>query len=300
MRPASGWFIKGAFWAYALALLTVGLALLIGGAQLLSLHGSPYYVLCGATLCTSAVLLWRRRGEGALALFLLVCATAAWALWEVGFDGWALWPRIGLLAAYSALLLFPPVWRRLIWRRYRSRPTLLILLSASLAIGAALRVIAPPPAPADPLYQAGTTQARPTPASTASDSPVGSGDWGNYGNDPGGTRFSSLTQISPQNVVQLSLAWSFRIGASEGTALPELEVTPIKIDRTLYLCSGTNDIIALDAESGRELWRYRAHTDSRYAQVQACRGVAYYRAPDSTQRAPSGLSKTQLTRGLLK
>jgi quinoprotein glucose dehydrogenase len=282
MRPASGWFIKAAFRTYALAQLAVGLTLLIGGVQLLSLHGSPYYVLSGATLCISAVLLWRRRGEGALALVLLVSATAAWALWEVGFSGWALWPRIGLLAASSALLLFPPVWRHLIWRRYRSRPTLLILLSASIAIGAVLRLIAPPPTPADPLYQAGTTQARPTPAGAASDSPIGSGDWDNYGNDPGGTRFSPLTQITPQNVAQLTLAWSFRIGASEGTVLPELEVTPIKIDRTLYLCSGTNDIIALDVESGRELWRYRAHTDSRYALLQACRGVAYYRASDST------------------
>jgi quinoprotein glucose dehydrogenase len=281
-RLAKGWLLRSALPAYALALLTVGLSLLIGGVQLLSLHGSPYYVLCGATLSASALLLWRRRGEGALVLVLVVCATTAWALWEVGFSGWALWPRIGLLGACSAVILCPPFWRHLAWRRYRSRSTLLILLCISTAIGAAFRLIAPPFTPADPLYQAGTTQARPTPEGGSSDTQIAERDWRSYGNDPGGTRFSPLTQITPQNVAQLTLDWSFRIGTGDGTTLPELEVTPIKVDRTLYLCSGTNDIIALDAEGGRELWRYRAHTDSRYALVQACRGVAYYRAADST------------------
>jgi quinoprotein glucose dehydrogenase len=281
-RLARGWLLRSALRAYALALLTVGLLLLIGGAQLLSLHGSPYYVFCGAILSTSALLLWRRRGEGALVLVLLVCATTAWALWEVGLSGWALWPRLGLLATCTAVILYSPLWHHLTWRRYRSRSKLLILLCVSIAIGAAFRVIAPPFTPADPLYQAGTTQARPTPAGASSDTPIGESDWRSYGNDPGGTRFSPLTQITPQNVAHLRLAWSFRIGPSDGTTLPELEVTPIKVDRTLYLCSGTNDIIALDAEGGSELWRYRAHTDSRYALVRACRGVAYYRAPDST------------------
>jgi quinoprotein glucose dehydrogenase len=298
-RLAKGWLLRSSVRAYALALLAVGLALLVGGVRLLSLHGSPYYILCGTTLCASAVLLWRRRGEGALLLVLLVCATAAWALWEVGFSGWALWPRIGLPAVLLALLLFPPVWRHLLWRRYRSRATLLILLCASIAAGAALRVIAPPLTPADPLYRAGTTQARPTPANAPPDSP-GAGDWGSYGNDPGGTRFSPLAQITPKNAPQLTLAWSYRIGATERTALPELEVTPIKIDRTLYLCSGANDIIALDAESGRELWRYRAHTDSRYALVQACRGVAYYRASDSAASCAERIIENTLDARLIE
>jgi quinoprotein glucose dehydrogenase len=280
-RPATDWLMRGALRLYALALLIIGLALLIGGVRLLSLHGSAYYALSGTTLCVSALLLWRRRGEGAVALVLLVCATTAWALWEVGFSGWALWPRIGLPVAGAAVLFVPPVWGHLIWRPYRSRSTLVILLCASIAIGAALRAIAPARSAVDPLYQAGITQARDIPVQASSDSTLGR-DWSTYGGDPGGTRFSPLAQITPQNVAELRPAWSFRLGAGGDAALPELEVTPIKIDRTLYLCGGTNDIVALDAESGRELWRFRAHADSRYAIVQACRGVAYYRASDST------------------
>lgn len=266
---------------YAFALLTIGLVLLGGGVQLLLLHGSPYYVFCGTALSAGALLLWGRRGEGALALVLLFCATAAWALWEVGFNGWALWPRIGLPAAAVAVILCPPFWRHLVWRRYRSRSMLWVLLCASIAIGAVLRTVAPPFTPRDPLYQAGTAQARPIPAAASSESSTAGGDWDRYGSDAGGTRFSPLIQITPLNVAHLTLAWSFRIGSADAATAPELEVTPIKIDRTLYLCSGTNDIIALDAESGRELWRYRAHADSRYALLPACRGVAYYRVNDS-------------------
>lgn len=299
-RLARGWLLSSVFRVYVLALLIIGLLLLMGGIQLLTLHGSPYYVLCGAALCASALLLWRRRGEGVLLLVLLVCATASWAVWEVGFSGWTLWPRIGLLIALAAVILCPPLWHALIWRRYRSRSTLLILLCISIALGAAIRIIAPPFIPADPLYQTGTIQARAAPAVVSSVTPLGEGDWRSYGNDSGGTRFSPLSQITPQNVAQLTLAWSSRIGPGDGAPLPELEVTPIKVDRSLYLCSGTNDIIALDAESGRELWRYRARTDSRYALVQACRGVAYYRAADSSSPCAARIIENTLDARLIE
>jgi quinoprotein glucose dehydrogenase len=299
-RLARGWLLRSALRVYVLTLLTLGLWLLVGGVRLLKLHGSPYYVLSGATLCASALLLWRRRGEGALLLVLLVCATASWAVWEVGFSGWTLWPRIGLLTASAAVILCPPLWHALTWRRYRSRSTLLILLCISIALGAAIRVVAPPFIPSDPLYQAGTIQAGATPAVLSSVTPPAEGDWRSYGNDAGGTRFSPLSQITPQNVAQLTLAWSFRIGPDDGATLPELEVTPIKVDRSLYLCSGTNDMVALDAESGRELWRYRAHTDSRYALVQACRGVAYYRAADSSSPCAARIIENTLDARLIE
>jgi quinoprotein glucose dehydrogenase len=261
----------------ALVASIIGLTLLLGGAYLLSLHGSPYYALCGSTLCASAMLLWRRRVEGAMLLVLLLGATIAWALWEVGLNGWALWPRIGLLAVLGSPVLIPSFWRQLHGPcLVRARILMPLTVLASIAVGATLRAVVPPPIPADPLYQTGIVEARALPP--APDSRPADGEWRSYGKDSAGSRFSPLKQITPQNVARLTLAWSFRLGGDQ-TTLPELEVTPLMIDQTLYLCSGTNDIIALDAESGRERWRYLAHTDSRYAQVQACRGVAYYRAP---------------------
>jgi quinoprotein glucose dehydrogenase len=267
---------------HALILLACGLTLTLGGAYLLVLQGSLYYAFCGTALCASAVLLWFRRGEGAILLVLLVCSTLAWALWEAGFGGWVLLPRIGMLLVLGALAFLPPIWRPLSWRSARpARFWSLTAMLAAIAVGVALRIIVPPQIPADPIYQVGTIEFRSNPPRASRDAHPADGDWRNYGNDPGGSRYSQLTQVSPQNVAQLKLAWTFRIGAVDGS-FPELETTPLKVDKTLYLCSGTNDIIALDAESGLQLWRYYAHANSRFAQLQACRGVAYYRTANPT------------------
>jgi glucose dehydrogenase len=82
------------------------------------------------------------------------------------------------------------------------------------------------------------------------------GDWLQYGNDQGGTRFSPLTQITPRNVEQLEVAWE----ADTGPAVPgmkvSLEVTPINVGDALYLCNAYNSVISLDAETGHERWRH--------------------------------------------
>jgi quinoprotein glucose dehydrogenase len=283
MRIAHDWGGTLIRSAYVLVLFISGLPLLIGGAYLLALHGSPFYALSGGALCASALLLLLHRGEGALLLVLLGCTTFAWAVWEVGFSGWSLLPRTGLPAVVGAIVLLPPIWRPLVWRHWHpSRIILMTSVLVSIAIGAALRVAAPPWMPADPLYQVGVGKAPSLTAFAVREPRPTDGDWRSYGNDSAGSRFSPLTQITPQNVAQLKLAWRFQLGDNAGGTLPELEATPLKIDRTLYLCSGANDIIALDAENGRSLWRYRARADSRYALLRVCRGVAYYRAPDPT------------------
>src|SRR3546814_17048831 len=47
----------------------------------------------------------------------------------------------------------------------------------------------------------------------------------------------------------------------------------------LYICTGRNEVIAIDAESGRSLWRYDARPDATGVPVATCRGVAYYKVP---------------------
>ena len=61
---------------YSLLLLAIGLVLVGGGMRLISLHGSSYYLFCGAALTGSAVLLWFRRGEGIALYGLAFCKTA--------------------------------------------------------------------------------------------------------------------------------------------------------------------------------------------------------------------------------
>src|SRR3546814_4495204 len=59
----------------------------------------------------------------------------------------------------------------------------------------------------------------------------------------------------------------------------DLSVTPLKIDRTLYLCSAWNDVIALDAETGKERWR--AGLDIETEPYGSCRGVVYYKTTEA-------------------
>lgn len=106
---ADGHVRSGGAWRVAVVLLAVALglfalALLVGGIWLIALGGSWYYALAGAGSLATAVLLWRQR-RSALGLFALIwLLTLAWALWEVGLDGWGLVPRLVTLTVILLLI----------------------------------------------------------------------------------------------------------------------------------------------------------------------------------------------------
>jgi quinoprotein glucose dehydrogenase len=110
---------------------------------------------------------------------------------------------------------------------------------------------------------------------------VKTGQWTNYGNDPGGMRHSPLSQINLENVKNLKQVWSYQSGelkTYEGTNLASkaaFETTPLMINGVLYFSTPTNRVIALDAASGKELWVYNANINLKgdYSEV-ACRGVS--------------------------
>src|SRR3546814_8147360 len=80
-----------------------------------------------------------------------------------------------------------------------------------------------------------------------------------YGNDAGGSRFSPLRQIDATNLARLQPAWVFRTGKAQGATPVTFEATPIMAKGRLYICTGRNEVIAIDAESGRSL-RSEEHT----------------------------------------
>jgi quinoprotein glucose dehydrogenase len=91
------------------------------------------------------------------------------------------------------------------------------------------------------------------------------GEWPVYGRDAGGTRFSPLTQITPDNVARLEVAWTFHteelgLRPRRG-AEPSLEVTPLVVDGTMYISTPLGRVIALDPVTGRERWRFDARVD---------------------------------------
>jgi quinoprotein glucose dehydrogenase len=100
---------------------------------------------------------------------------------------------------------------------------------------------------------------------------------------PGGGRYSPLADINPGNVGQLEKVWTYRYGASDyfngsfpfyrGTSS---ESTPILVGRRLIFTTPTNRTIALDPESGKELWTFDPGLDRKqwYANMWTNRGVA--------------------------
>jgi len=117
-------------------------------------------------------------------------------------------------------------------------------------------------------------------------------DWPNYGNDPGGIRYSPLAQISRENVAKLKVAWIFHTGdisdGSDGRKRSGFEATPILVDGTLYFTTPFNRVIALDPETGKQRWGFDPKIDQTldYGDGLVNRGVATWLDPARASNQP--------------
>src|SRR2546426_74970 len=117
-------------------------------------------------------------------------------------------------------------------------------------------------------------------------------DWPSYGHDPGGMRYSPLTQINRENVAKLKIAWIFHTGdISEGKGQRKrsgFETTPLVVDGTLYLTTPFNRVIALDPEIGKQRWAYDPKIDlsGDYGDGLINRGVATWLDPTRPATQP--------------
>jgi quinoprotein glucose dehydrogenase len=98
-------------------------------------------------------------------------------------------------------------------------------------------------------------------------------DWPGVGNDPGCTRYSGLNQINVRNVARLKPAWTYHTGELEGRPGKTIECTPIVIDGVMYVTTGYLRVVALDAATGKELWRFDPFLDRSYPHKPASGGV---------------------------
>jgi glucose dehydrogenase len=89
------------------------------------------------------------------------------------------------------------------------------------------------------------------------------GDWPLYHGNSKSRRYSELDQINKTNVERLKVAWIHQPGDITGG----LQATPIVIDGVLYYISANNKVQALDAASGKELWRYETKLDPVASEV---------------------------------
>ena len=98
-------------------------------------------------------------------------------------------------------------------------------------------------------------------------------DWLTHGRTYDEQRFSPLARIHQGNVTALKLAWYFDLDTTRGQ-----EATPLVIDGVMFVTSAWSKVFALDARSGRELWRFDPKVEGAKA-IDACcdvvnRGVA--------------------------
>ena len=102
------------------------------------------------------------------------------------------------------------------------------------------------------------------------------GSWLSYGRDQDETRYSTLKQIDSTNAKRLGLAWSYEMGAGGGNQ----EGTPLMWNNTLYGITTWSVVFALDARTGKELWRWDPEVNPSTRSVICCgnvnRGIALY------------------------
>ena len=276
-------------------LALIGLAFLAGGGWLVFLGGSSYYLFAGLAFLINSALVYRGSQWTQWAFAILILATLSWALFEVGLDWWQLFPRGNLIVVTGLIPVCP--W---IARKHHSSVQKSVFRSGHFALVGSLIACA----------VVGLLALFESPRDVAGDLPQGKGgfaevanvfgagrDWIAYGGTDAGTRYSTLDQITPQNVDQLQVAWVFHTGdfrEKDDPVETTYEVTPLKIDSTLYLCTPHDLVFALDAETGREKWRYDPKIRKppfQSTQHLTCRGVSYHDGSSSEQSlAPASIS----------
>ncbi|WP_340647829.1 membrane-bound PQQ-dependent dehydrogenase, glucose/quinate/shikimate family [Pseudoxanthomonas winnipegensis] len=265
--PAGGRIL---LWSVGLLLALIGLALLAGGIRLATLGGSLYFLLMGAASLVSAVLLVLRRPAGAWLYAVAFVLSVVWALWDAGLEFWPLASRLMMPAVLALLvaLAYPTL------RRARGLPggrgayALAAVLALACAGGLAGMFVPHP-----------TVAAKgPGPALVPVDPAHAQTDWAAYGNTDGGSRFAALDQINRDNIKDLKVAWTYRTGdiaQSNGNGAED-QTTPLQIGQKVFLCTPHNNVIALDAASGKQLWKREINAQSSV--WQRCRGLAYFDA----------------------
>ncbi len=125
------------------------------------------------------------------------------------------------------------------------------------------------------------------------------GPWSSYGGDPGGMRFTGANEITPANVSELEVAWTYHTRTFEGRERvahrSSFQATPILVEEQLVLCTPFNEVIALSPSTGEEMWRFDADVDLDVEPGNGftCRGVAYWRAPEE----PAGQCSSRIFMG---
>ena len=259
----------------AAVLLAIGAVLVVGGAELLTLGGSFYYFAAGLACVMSSGLLARGNRWGLLVYAAMLAFTVLWSFWEVGAQFWQLLPRLAGPTVIGLLLALPQIRRRLTPATdagTRWGLGSVVCLAALVLLGTFLTV---------PVFDVSSDRTM----ALSAPSPAGA-EWTDYGANVFGTRHSPAVQITPANAAKLEQAWSFETGDTK-VKRPDIKsisfmATPLMVDDKVVFCSPTGKVLALDADTGKQIWLRDPHTRIGNAQMLNCRGVSYHADPAAT------------------
>ncbi len=179
--------------------------------------------------------------------------TTVWAIWEAGFDFFLLAPRFDIIVLFALWLLLPLTMRSF---PENSRPGRRVL-----GVAVALPILSM----AISLFfnhhdiegKSPETVENSVPQWDAQNIP--DAEWHAYGRTLYGDHSSPLKHINSQNVNQLKVVWTFHPNDIIGKDDPlesTFEVTPLKVGNRVYLCSPHQWVFALDAATGKQVWKF--------------------------------------------
>lgn len=256
-----------------LVLMVSGLFLTYKGGELALLGGSWYFVIVGIGMLLTAIQLLRKKSSSILIFTLIFVGTLVWAFLDVGLDFWGLFSRLMFVAGvFAALMLTYPT-----LRHYENKNAQTVIAYGSSTVVILGMLVA--------LYQ--MFQPHATVASSGKELPLvpvdaqnQQKDWAHYGNDAHGSRFAALDQITRDNVSGLKEVWRYQTGdltTGSGNGAEDQQ-TPLQVGNQVFLCTPHNNMIALESDTGKQLWK--AEVNSKADAWERCRGVAYF---DSTK-----------------
>jgi quinoprotein glucose dehydrogenase len=107
--------------------------------------------------------------------------------------------------------------------------------------------------------------------------------WRTYGGGGHASQYSALAEINKSNVTQLEVVWSFPVGERS------FVFNPVVVDNVMYVLARDNDLVALDAATGRELWSHP------HEGPVTARGINYWQSADGSDRRLLYLNSGMLT-----
>ncbi len=254
-----------AHWLLVTFLSLFGVLCVLLGGYLAYLGGSVYYVLAGVAVLVTWWSLIRGDTRAIKVYGGLLAATLVWAIYEADLDFLSLLPRVAMFAVLGLWFVTPWYHKSLERKGNTDTYSQKWIVIPSIATVAVLAIAA-----GQGYIQNGTGTVREV---SKAEPAI---DWRHWGNSAGGSRFAEVDQINTETVSELKEVWRFRTGVSE-----VFKSVPLQVGNHLYICAADNIVIALDSDTGEEIWRHdpEIQLSSQSQYMKTCRGVGYHEAP---------------------